>query len=195
MIVRLILMSLLAFGLLTTTAQAATPPPNCKVWYDGCNTCANNNGILRCTTRACVRKGEAVCRKWAVPNWCAAWFDGCNSCIRSVRGGTICTQRACAKLKAFRCFQRVVMPSGCQRYFDGCTTCQRVGGMVRCAVRTCTVRKAARCLTASSGGRPANCIRWFDGCNVCRRTSGGWACTRRACAPAQRRPARCLATR
>ena len=64
--------------------------------------------------------------------------------------------------------------------------------MVRCAVKTCAVRKAARCLDATA--RPANCKRWFDGCNTCRRTAGGWACTRRACSAAQRKPARCLET-
>ncbi len=178
-----------------SSAGAASPPPNCQVWFDGCNTCGNNNGILRCTQRKCVRAGKPACKKWAVPNWCSAWFDGCNSCIRSVRGRVICTKKACAGLKPFRCFHRVVMPARCQLYFDGCTTCQRVRGQVRCAVKSCKTRKAARCLVATGGSRPANCVRWFDGCNVCRRTSGGWACTRRACAPSQRKPARCLQTR
>ena len=194
MVRQVALLIITAFVIFAAPAGAATPPPNCQVWYDGCNTCTKVGGTLRCTARACVRKGEAACRKWAVPKGCVAWNDGCNSCIRSVRGRTICTQRACTKLKPFRCYRRVVMPARCQLYFDGCNTCRRALGRVTCTVRTCPARRPARCMVAT-GRRPANCVRWFDGCNVCKRTSAGWACTRRACGPNQRRPVRCLQTR
>ncbi|MDP2650308.1 MAG: PKD domain-containing protein [bacterium] len=44
-------------------------PYNCKVWYDGCNTCSRTypGGPLMCTLRACI---------YQAPSYCQEYFDG-----------------------------------------------------------------------------------------------------------------------
>jgi hypothetical protein len=44
-------------------------PSNCKIWYDGCNTCSRTypGGPLMCTLRACI---------WQAPSYCQEYFDG-----------------------------------------------------------------------------------------------------------------------
>ena len=40
---------------------------NCKLWFDGCNTCSVIDGkIARCTRKWCRRKGQAYCKTFAV---------------------------------------------------------------------------------------------------------------------------------
>lgn len=47
----------------TTTSQA---PADCKVWYDGCNTCNRSvvGGPLACTRMACLITKDSVCREY-----------------------------------------------------------------------------------------------------------------------------------
>ena len=38
---------------------------NCATWYDGCNTCSVNNGMLRlCTLMMCFTQNEPYCRSF-----------------------------------------------------------------------------------------------------------------------------------
>ena len=40
-----------------------TIPEGCSLWYDGCNLCQINNGILgRCTRNMCITDDEPECR-------------------------------------------------------------------------------------------------------------------------------------
>jgi len=49
--------------------EPSTPPVQCKVWYDGCNTCTRSvpGSVFACTKRACV---------WAETPRCEAYFSG-----------------------------------------------------------------------------------------------------------------------
>lgn len=53
-------------------------PNNCKVWYDGCNTCSRQypGGPLVCTKLACFAQGQSYCKDyfnnnggWNNNNW------------------------------------------------------------------------------------------------------------------------------
>lgn len=42
----------------------AEVPANCKIWFDGCNSCVVMNGKLRgCTSKVCTAPAEASCTK------------------------------------------------------------------------------------------------------------------------------------
>lgn len=62
-----------------------TPPNNCRVWNDGCNTCSRTypGGPLACTQRACIWEGVSKCE---------AYFDdtvgGSDPVIHSFTGPT-----------------------------------------------------------------------------------------------------------
>ena len=77
----------------------------CKTWFDSCNTCMVNEGIiLSCTEELCYHSiSNAVCLDGLgtispnpiIPNNCVTWFDGCNTC--SVSNGELqgCTLMMC----------------------------------------------------------------------------------------------------
>jgi hypothetical protein len=46
--------------------QTNEAPANCKVWYDGCNTCSRqySGGPLMCTLMACFQNSGAYCREY-----------------------------------------------------------------------------------------------------------------------------------
>jgi hypothetical protein len=46
--------------------QTGTAPANCKVWYDGCNTCSRSTvgGPLACTLMYCFQNAGAYCREY-----------------------------------------------------------------------------------------------------------------------------------
>jgi hypothetical protein len=41
-----------------------TPPKNCRLWNDGCNTCSNMNGQWACTLMYCLNPGTPYCREY-----------------------------------------------------------------------------------------------------------------------------------
>jgi hypothetical protein len=53
--------------------------PNCKVWYDGCNTCSRSTvgGMQACTMMACIQGGDAA---WFAANkpMCREYFTNAN---------------------------------------------------------------------------------------------------------------------
>lgn len=46
--------------------QPTTPPAQCRVWDDGCNTCTRTSpgGLMACTLRYCFAPGKAYCREY-----------------------------------------------------------------------------------------------------------------------------------
>merc|ERR1711916_234154 len=80
------------------------PPPNCMVWFDGCNKCrVMGDDKLACTRMACRERKESKCLKWKEPKAhrpCKVWFDGCNRCTRGV-----CTEMACSKYQEPKCLE------------------------------------------------------------------------------------------
>ncbi len=94
--------------------STATPPENCKVWYDGCNTCNRGEagGSMACTKRACFQQQLPECREFfdtptpplTPPDNCKIWYDGCNTCSRGEAGGLMaCTQKACFQQQLPEC--------------------------------------------------------------------------------------------
>lgn len=81
----------------------------CSNWYDGCNTCNIDEGIITCSERLCytVTPGSSECRDFehpqisepgtsnSIPKNCVTWYDGCNTC--SILNGEIagCTMMMC----------------------------------------------------------------------------------------------------
>lgn len=53
------------------------PPAQCKIWYDGCNTCSRSypGGALACTKRACI---------WQAPTYCEQYFDSSTNSTPSI---------------------------------------------------------------------------------------------------------------
>jgi peptidoglycan hydrolase-like protein with peptidoglycan-binding domain len=93
---------------------------NCKVWFDGCNTCTRgeNSSDFACTKMACpTQKQTPYCKEYfesekevKIPDNCKTWFDGCNTCGRSEEGKpTACTLMAC--------LDNLKTPY-CREYFD-----------------------------------------------------------------------------
>ena len=141
-------------GFVFASPSQASAPANCKVWFDGCNTCNRSlvGSSLSCTKIACKGGDTAhpTCREYfsqpSAPNNCKTWFDGCNTCNRSVEGGLLsCTKIACKG-------GNIAEPS-CKEYFT------------------------------NTNNIPDNCKTWFDGCNTCNRDSEGDSsiCTKKAC--------------
>lgn len=60
-----------------------TAPNNCKVWYDGCNTCSRQypGGPLVCTKLACFAKGQSYCKEYFYNNngWGGYGWGGWNT--------------------------------------------------------------------------------------------------------------------
>ncbi|MEK7627811.1 MAG: PKD domain-containing protein [Patescibacteria group bacterium] len=50
------------------------PPPSCRVWYDGCNTCTRGNpgGNMACTELICMQALDLAERR----SYCREYFDG-----------------------------------------------------------------------------------------------------------------------
>jgi len=75
----------------------------CANWFDGCNTCMVDDGILTCTEKLCFQKNkEAYCLDEVtgeggvqIPKNCVTWYDGCNTC--SAHNGELqgCTLMMC----------------------------------------------------------------------------------------------------
>lgn len=69
------------------------PPYNCKVWYDGCNTCGRSvpGGLLACTEMMCIQGGDEA---WFIAHKprCMEYFDSSTTnltpIIKSVSGPT-----------------------------------------------------------------------------------------------------------
>lgn len=128
------------------------PIPNyCSSYYDGCNTCAVENGkITACTKRACLTLEAPKCLEYKPPKYCSSWFDGCNTC-QVKPDGTIggCTKKACKKLSEPKCL-KFQPPAACSSFSDGCNTCSVVNGeLSACTEKACTVLKEPECLTYS----------------------------------------------
>uniref|UniRef100_A0A7S4GA42 Uncharacterized protein n=1 Tax=Eutreptiella gymnastica TaxID=73025 RepID=A0A7S4GA42_9EUGL len=101
-------LSLTVLGLTALLGVRAmeAPPVNCKVWYDGCNTCtvSKDGQVQECTEMACEVQDTPECRAYfskpegpSIPQSCTRWYDGCNSC--TVKNGVIqfCTEMYCAE--------------------------------------------------------------------------------------------------
>jgi hypothetical protein len=60
-------------------------PNNCKVWYDGCNTCSRGSvgGAMMCTLMACIQGPNEN-----NPAKCTSYFDGVSPIIKSISGPT-----------------------------------------------------------------------------------------------------------
>lgn len=105
---------------------------DCNSWYDGCNTCDLNNGVLEnCSENACYMRPteEAHCMDNIDPNQpfipkdCLTWYDGCNTC--SVNDGLLeaCTMMYCFTTNDPHCetFSRgskLVQGSICYRFCE-----------------------------------------------------------------------------
>lgn len=86
-------------------------PHTCISWFDGCNTCTVENGVLGgCTKMFCVQPEKPYCKEHKVlespelmvepsydnvPKGCTSWFDGCNTCVLSGASVMACTMKAC----------------------------------------------------------------------------------------------------
>jgi peptidoglycan hydrolase-like protein with peptidoglycan-binding domain len=62
-----------------STPVDETAPANCKVWYDGCNTCSRQTpgGPLMCTMMACFAHNTPYCKEY---------FNGSNSGSGTING-------------------------------------------------------------------------------------------------------------
>jgi hypothetical protein len=109
-IISLLLISLIVFAYfyLTRDKQTDSIPKDCKMWFDGCNTCTiDKDGTSLCTLLYCNPEDydEPKCLVyWDVSEDresnrmyedCITWFDGCNTCTRDEDGIIMCTERYC----------------------------------------------------------------------------------------------------
>ena len=80
-----------------------TPPPSCKAWNDGCNSCSRNTpgAPAACTMRACFAAGKG---------YCIAYFDATTT---SSIGDTVCTAEyapVCGQPPGPRCEAGMMCP-------------------------------------------------------------------------------------
>ena len=175
------------------------PNKSCIEWYDGCNVCPAEEGILgTCTTKVCDKKEKPYCMKSLEENPnkkenpktnpaeladCDVWFDGCNNCKVFNGGQLACTKKYCeVPTKAFCLTPKI--PMDCVSWFDGCNTCSVKDGAIGvCTMMYCETPTQAKCMKKSEKKDLTHsildgCKVWFNGCNECQVTKGELtACT------------------
>ncbi len=81
---------------------------HCISYFDGCNTCMVENGIIAgCTRMFCEEPGEPQCLEYEWTGMdltdCISYFDGCNNCIVEDGRPTGCTRMFCETYEEPKC--------------------------------------------------------------------------------------------
>merc|ERR1719445_1614506 len=181
--------------------EAEACPSDCTSWFDGCNTCSCEAGVVTgCTKKLCPEQmmQEARCldepEVGGCPSDCSSWFDGCNTCICNNGEIAACTYKWCPEnmMEEARCLdatpeptEAIGCPSDCSSWFDGCNTCTcNNGELGACTMKWCFTQEEPRCLDEPDIGEcQSDCTSWFDGCNTCTCEEGKIGmCTMKWCA-------------
>ncbi|GBG29562.1 Hypothetical Protein FCC1311_057832 [Hondaea fermentalgiana] len=120
---------------------------DCKVYYDGCNTCAraSRDAPFACTERLCERPGKAYCK---------IGFAGSNaaSVTHMAKPGFISSKPGVFKIGS-AAKEDMDAPRNCKTWFTGCNTCHRAlpGAQLACTRMMC-----------HGSASPSSCRETFD---------------------------------
>lgn len=145
---------------------------HCAMWYNGCQTCAVENGrAVLCTMHSCPNQQRAQCRaceagfelsegQCKIPSRCASWYDGCNTCQVKNSKASKCTSKTCTQHRGPACLAcqpgfelsngQCTLPSNCALWYDGCSTCL-VKSFPSGCTPSCSNPGAAQCRACKPG--------------------------------------------
>ncbi|MBU4241774.1 MAG: hypothetical protein KKA65_03655 [Nanoarchaeota archaeon] len=166
-------------------------PEDCVSYYDGCNTCSEFRGELRCTNWDCEFIEEAKCLvskikpEFNPPEDCIKYNDGCNVCDL-INGSWLCADKSCERFTEPKCWKYGDPPlfnpsKNCLSYDDGCNICHLKKGNWECYEEICKTYREPSCIRMKVT-IPSKCKKYFDGCNVCDIFNGELRiCTQKGC--------------
>lgn len=95
---------------MTSSTTSGVDITNCTSYFDGCNNCSVQSGVIGgCTRMFCETPTEPKCLEYAntgidLTN-CVSYFDGCNNCTVENGKPSACTLMYCETPSAPKCNQ------------------------------------------------------------------------------------------